>query len=549
MANPDESSGAASIHPPGQPSAPGKGRSFAKWALLILPLGYLWFHLLDNLRLEWTTDPQYSYGLVVPLLVIGLLMRRWQHCAGRSCASVAGNPWLAVLFVCLLAFLYLPTRLVEEATPEWRPLQWSLGIQTVGLTLYAIYLAGGKGVLRQAAFPVVFFLVAIPWPTLFEQPIIQGLSRINAAMVVNVMGILNVPAIQHGNVIEVSTGMVGINDACSGIRSLQSSLMISLFLGEFYMFRWRLRLLLIPVSFALAMMLNVCRTSLLTWIAAKDGIAAIAKYHDEAGMTILLICTALLWGLGWFLNRYSEFKIKNSKLKNDCDSESKIQNSKFKIDCARRRMNRFAVALIVWIVAVESGVALWYGIRESHLKLGPDWTVDFPTNNSTFKDVPLTVDEHQLLRFDQGKQGQWQEPNGTLWQAFYYNWLPGRVAGYLAKRHTPDICLTATGLKMVSGPELMVLDVNGVELPMRHYVFDSSNGPLQVYQCQWQAGMGKDSYTADESSRFNLIRGIWAGRGNKGQKVLEIVVTGYDDPAPARAALVRELAQLIKVEK
>ena len=540
MANPEESSGAASLHPPGQPSAPGKGRSLAKWALLILPLGYLWFHLLDNLRLEWTTDPQYSYGLVVPLLVAGLLLRRWQHLAGQPCATVADNPWPAVLFICLLAFLYLPTRLVEEATPEWRPLQWSLGIQTVGLTLYAIYLAGGKGWLRQAAFPVAFFLVAVPWPTLFEQPIIQGLSRINAAMVVNVLNIRGVPAIQHGNVIEVSTGMVGINDACSGIRSLQSSLMISLFLGEYYLFNWRRRLLLIPVSFALAMMLNVCRTTLLTWIAAKDGIAAIAKYHDEAGMTILLVCTAVLWGMGWLLNRYSESKTQDSKLKTGCYSKFKTQDSKLKT---------VGIVLIVWLATVESGVALWYQIRESHLKLGPDWTVDFPANNSTYQNVPLTVDEHQLLCFDQGQQGEWQEPDGTVWQAFYYNWLPGRVAGYLAKRHTPDICLTATGLKMASGPELMVLDVNGVELPMRHYVFESSNGPLQVYQCQWQAGMGKDSYTADESSRFNLIRGIWAGRGNKGQKVLEIVITGIDDPVPAKAALERELARLIKVEK
>ena len=544
MANPEESSGAASVHPPGQPSAPGKGCSLAKWALLILPLGYLWFHLLDNLRFEWTTDPQYSYGLVVPLLVIGLLFRRWQHLAGRPCASAAVNPWLAIFICGMLAFLYLPTRLVEEATPEWRPLEWSLGIQTVGLTLYAIYLAGGKGWLRQGAFPMAFFLVAIPWPTLLEHPIIQGLSRINAAMVVNVMGILNVPAIQHGNVIEVSTGMVGINDACSGIRSLQSSLMISLFLGEFYMFRWRLRLLLIPVSFALAMMLNVCRTSLLTWIAAKDGIAAIAKYHDEAGMTILLICTALLWGLGWFLNRWN---IRHRKQETagaagprPMDAESAGKN--------RRRMNRLGIILIVWLATVESGVALWYGIRESHLKFGPDWTVNYPTNNPAYKDVPLTVDEHQLLCFDQGKQGEWQEPDGTLWQAFYYNWLPGRVAGYLAKRHTPDICLTATGLKMVSGPELMVLDVNDVELPMRHYVFESSSGPLQVYQCHWEAGMGKDTYTADESSRFNLIRGVWAGRGNQGQKVLEIVIAGYDDPELARQALVRQWDTVIKVE-
>jgi exosortase len=455
----------------------------------------------------------------------------------------AGNLRLATWLCIILAFLYLPTRLIEAATPEWRPIQWSLGIQTVGLTLYAIYLAGGKSWLRQAVFPLAFFLVAIPWPTLFETPVIQGLSRMNAAMVVNVLSILDVPAIQHGNVIEVSTGFVGIDDACSGIRSLQSSLMISLFLGEFYLFDRRRRLLLIPISFALAMILNVCRTSLLTWVAAKRGIGAIAEYHDEAGISILLVCTALLWSAGWFLNRWNLPHAGNKMATADCPRPTARDND----DKARRQLNRFGIILIVWLVAVESGVELWYLIRESHLKPGPAWTVNFPEANPTYKNLPLTAAEHELLRFDQGQKGQWLEPDGTVWQAFYFNWLPGRVAGYLAKRHTPDICMTATGLKMTSGPELMVLDINSVELPMRHYVFTSSSGILQVYQCHWEAGMGKDTYTADESSRFNLIRGVWAGRGKHGQKVLEIIITGYGDPEIAKKALIRQLAALIKV--
>ena len=543
MARPETTTDATLNHPLGQTAAPDKYQFILKWALLILPLGYLWFHLIDNLRLEWTSNPQYSYGLVVPLLVVGLLLRRWQHVGGRQCRSVAGNPWLAVSFCGLLAFFYLPTRLIEAATPEWRPIQWSLAIQVIGLTLYAVYLVGGKGWLKQMAFPIAFFLVAIPWPTIIEQPIIQGLSRLNAAMVVNVLDILGVPAIQHGNVIEVSTGTVGINDACSGIRSIQSSLMISLFLGEYYLFNWRRRLLLIPISFALAMLLNLCRTSLLTWIAAKKGVGAIAEYHDEAGMTILLVCTSILWGVGWLLNRWNVSPGENEKQTKD--EFRPVINDGIK---TRRRLNRLGIILIVWLVAVESGVQLWYHIREAHLKPGPTWSVNFPETNSTFKQLPLTVEEHQLLRFDQGQKGQWQEPDGSTWQVFYFNWLPGRVAGYLAKRHTPDICMTASGLKMVSESELVVLDVNNIELPMRHYVFESANGPLQVYQCHWEAGMGKNTYTANESARFNLIRGVWAGRGNQGQKVLEIVITGYNDPELARQALVRQLATLIKVE-
>jgi exosortase len=524
-------------------AAPERNRVILKWALLILPLGYLWFRLIDDLRLEWATNPQYSYGLVVPLLVIGLLLRRWQHAKNQNCFSVAENPWLAVWFCGGLAFLYLPTRLVEEATPEWRPVQWLLAVEIVGLTLYVVYLAGGKGWLRQLAFPILFFLVAVPWPTPIEAPIIQGLSRMNAALVVEVLGFLDVPAIQHGNVIEVSTGMVGINDACSGIRSFQSSLMISLFLGEFYLFNWRRRLALVPIGFALAMFLNLCRASLLTWIAAKKGVGAIAEYHDEAGLTILFVCTTLLWGAAWLLNCR---KVPDGIQK--IAPSGNVPPSMADRKKIHRRRNRLGLILIVWLVVVESGVELWYQIREAHLQPGPSWSVNFPEADPTYKDLPLTTEEHELLRFDQGQQGQWQEADGTTWQVYYFNWLPGRVAGYLAKRHTPDICITASGFKMTAGPELTVLEVNGVELPMRHYIFDSSSGPLQVYQCHWEAGLGKENYTADESARYNLIRGIWAGRGNKGQKVLEIIITGYNDSALAQQALVRELPKLIKVE-
>jgi exosortase len=517
-------------------------KNFArKWALLALPLGYLWFRLIDNLRLEWSSNPQYSYGLVVPILVAGLLLRRWHHAKQiPRDDSTAGNFLLLFLLCGALAFFYLPTRLVEEATPEWRPIQWLLGLETIGLTLFAIRLGGGKFWLRQLAFPIAFFLVSIPWPTLVEAPIIQGLSRMNAGMVVNVLSFLDVPAIQHGNTIEVSTGIVGISDACSGIRSFQSSLMISLFLGEFYLFSWQRRVLLVPISFALAMLLNLCRASLLTWIAAKKGIGAIAEYHDEAGLTILLVCTGLLWSAAWLLNLRRKSAVENSV--SEKNSAPPAGENIF------RRVNRFGLALVIWIIAVEGGVELWYHVREAHLQPGPSWTVNFPRENLSYQDVPITTDDRTLLRFDEGQKGRWRDADGTDWQAFYFAWNHGRVAGYLAKRHTPDICITATGLKQIGETELTLMTVGKVVLPMRHYVFETSSGPLQVYQCHWEAGLPADAYTAEESARFNLIRGVWAGRGNHGQKVFEVILSGYENADQAKAALEQRLNELIKVE-
>jgi hypothetical protein len=174
--------------------------------------------------------------------------------------------------------------------------------------------------------------------------------------------------------------------------------------------------------------------------------------------------------------------------------------------------------------------------------------VNFPKNNPTYKTEPIDAKTENLLRFDEAKQASWREPDGSVWQGFYCSWKPGRVAGYLAKRHTPDICLPAVGYTLVSGPKLTLLSVGGLVLPIRSYVFSAPEGTLTVFHCRWEGGASEDAYIANESARYNLIRSIWAGRGNHGQKVLEMVAAGFSDPQQAQAALARQLEEDIKID-
>ena len=199
---------------------------------------------------------------------------------------------------------------IEEANPEWRLVSWALAIEVVGLTLLAVYFVLGGQWLKRLAFSITYFLVAVPWPTILETPVIVGGkvakcadARADAGVTVELLGWLGVPALPHGNVIEVATGEVGIDEACSGIRSFQATLMISLFLGEFYRLNFPRRIILILGGFLMSFGFNLARMSVLVWVAAHYGVNAIAQWHDPTGVTILIACFFSLWGLGIILAR------------------------------------------------------------------------------------------------------------------------------------------------------------------------------------------------------------------------------------------------------
>src|SRR5207253_588987 len=198
------------------------------WLIPIVVFGLLWFELINQLKPEWWLNPQYNYGLIVPLLALYLFWKRWRVRPTPAPPAATAFP---ISLILLCAALSLPIRFLAEANPDWRLLSWLFALVVVTISLLFLYIVGGRVWVRHFAFPVLFFLVAVPWPVRIEQVVIQDLMRIVTAINVTFLQLAAVPALQHGNVIEVGTGFIGIEEACSGVRSLQATLMVSLFLG------------------------------------------------------------------------------------------------------------------------------------------------------------------------------------------------------------------------------------------------------------------------------------------------------------------------------
>ncbi len=538
----------------------------------LLALAWLWFCLINHLRIEWSVNPQYAYGWAVPFLCGYLLWRNADKlkCGNAESPAVFSSSAFRLFSFFLLCLLYLPTRLIQEANPEWRLVSWALALEVIGLTLLLLQTTEYR---PRTTFPIWFFLVAVPWPTILEAPLIQSLTRANIGVTIELLGATGIPAIQHGNVIEIGTGVVGVDDACSGVRSFQATLMISLFLGEFYALGVRRRALCVLAGFGLAFLFNVGRTLLLTRIASVKGVAAVAPWHDPAGVTILVACFVCLWliagALGKADSRKQKVETGTMGRQDPGTIGAEAGNQSVGQSCAPGWASAAAGAgpsaqtaqgsrggspsclawsLAAWILFVETGTELWYRAHEWRVPQTPTWRVELPRNNPTFRELPPSAEAQRILRYDERLSGAWQEGADRIWQAVFLRWNPGRIAVHLARSHTPEVCLRAIGREVVSQPGLQAVPVHGLQLPFRSYVIKNENGPLHVFYCLWDDRATAQTFQSASLTYASRLAPVLAGRRNPGQRSLEVAITGYQSVEDARAALAPELEKLIRVE-
>src|SRR5213593_530094 len=271
-------------------SAPSTGSTLLKnWSartiVALLVLTALWFLLCKQLSGEWSVNEQYHFGWFVPFFGLYLFWLRWQDRPEPSPPRKTLLPLILIGVPALL--LLLPIRLFEIGTPEWRPLGWIHTASVAALTLLSIWSAGGNRWLRHFAFPVAFIFVAVPWVTPIEVPIIQGLMRVVAAVAAETATLFGIPTQLEGNLIRVTSGLVGVNEACSGVRSLQTALMIGLLFGELKRLSiWR-RIALLCAAAAIGFVGNYVRAFFLVWIAATKNVLAVERWHDFAGCSIV----------------------------------------------------------------------------------------------------------------------------------------------------------------------------------------------------------------------------------------------------------------------
>lgn len=532
-----------------------------KWIFGALALLALWFVLCRQLSGEWSVNEQYSYGWFVPLFAAFLFWLRWEDRpeAGGQKSEIGGRKGIAIGIAILALLVLFPLRLFEVANPDWRPLDWVHAGAVVALSLIVIWPAGGWAWVRHFAFPVCFIFVAVPWITPIEEPIVQGLMRTVAALATETIALFGVPAQLEGNLIRVSTGLVGVNEACSGVRSLQTSLMIGLLFGELKRLSLMKRSLLVIGAVVLALLANFGRALFLIWIAATKNVSEVDRWHDLAGYAIVAVVFLGVLGLSVFLNKNGKTEVG--------DRKSEVGHRGILTSDLGLPTSIFALCL-AWIVAVEIGVEAWYRAHERGLIAPERWTARWPETAKDFRDIHIDETTRRILRFDEGRGATWRVPKSEGDDAallYFFRWQPGGNSALLANLHRPDVCLPASGWVQMGDYGIRLYRITeNLSLPFRHFLFSQSGVPRRqrfahAFFClrEDRVRNNSDDSLAHEEfgqeptqwSRHERLTLVAQGRRHLGQQVMEFVLLSPDE-IPAKdaedkfAAIVPTLVQI-----
>lgn len=248
----------------------------------------------------WNHQPDLSFGWIVVFLCAFLFRESWKvrpsvtlkvGWPSVSC-GVAGVGLLFTFQIYQAAFGLKPAALIGLA----------LGVMLV-VTANLHYVFGWKGIMS-FLFSYAFILIALPMPSVVHGFVVNGLKHQVAFITVEILEVIGIPSYLAGSVIHLSSGPVGVDEACSGIRSLQSTVMASLFIGFLMLKELGLKVFLFFAGIALAVFGNLMRVLFLSWQAHHHGIEAVNANHDAAGWFILLFATGGVALLSWLLGKF-----------------------------------------------------------------------------------------------------------------------------------------------------------------------------------------------------------------------------------------------------
>lgn len=487
-----------------------------------------WVWLAAACAGEWSGNPDYAHGwIVLPLAAYFLVKRLAGTGPGGTSELGRRGAWMGLW---IGALLVLPLELGLQAPLYWRVFPWGIALVVAAATICCAYLAGGRPFVLAALFPLVFLASGIPWPTALEQPLSLWLMNRVASFLATVLPMAGIPAQQEGTTLVLLNCTVGVEEACSGVRSLQSSVMIALAAGEFFSLRPLRRILLVAAGFLMALASNAARTLVLTFAGIHGGTSAMEKVHDLAGLLALGALAAGIFALGWWIRRP------------DSEPTGRRQDPPPRSDpepahCATKRRVRVARLLAVGL-AGYLGAWGWYAFHESRTREGGMHPLVAVDTSGHVRELEVPPILQSGLAADVGSFARVVLANGTAANGFHFFW-DGSKNNAQQFYHRPDSCMPEGGWAFV-GPESTAGGMIG-QMPVEWAALPYEKGGRRglLLWAAWVDGrqIPFSVNTGSGVQRNNLWRLIANGRRTFSYETAAVLVPYDGDHAPIQEAV------------
>jgi exosortase len=271
-----------------------RARVLGAVALLAALGAWLYGPVLAGLVRQWSDEPDYSHGFLIPVVAGYLVCQRWVRLrATRVSSAIAG---LAVLVAGVALFV------LANMAAELFVMRASVVVVLAGLVLYLL----GTGHLRLLAFPLVYLLLMVPPPAIVVNTITFPLQLFAAGAATTTLQVLDVPVLREGNIITLATTKLEVAEACSGVRSLLALVAMATTYAYFTQATaWR-RVLVVLSAIPIAIVANAARVAGTGLLAHRFGDAvAQGFFHSFSGWLVFVAALLLMCLEGFVLDRLS----------------------------------------------------------------------------------------------------------------------------------------------------------------------------------------------------------------------------------------------------
>lgn len=455
---------------------------------------------------EWRNNADLSHGLFAPVLFVLLLHDSRRHAHGNHPEETVRLRVLRTGAL-VLGLVFIGIAGLYAAAIDWTHSLVSLSLALALSALLAATLLWFSSD-RVRALPLNWTtLVAVGlWPLC--APIPPGTySRLTLQLqfwvtdiVLNSLHLLGIAASTSGNIILLARTSVGVEEACSGVRSLLSCVVAAVFFSATLVRRPWARVLLIALAPPLAFGMNIIRSLTLT-LLANSGVDISGSWHDFTGFAILGVTALILGALALWL-----------------EEPAKVAAATIPPPpAAAARPWGLLSAYVVATVMLGFFVLNTHGpVRKSGpvpdlekiLPLAPaGW--DIVRTENLYQFAPILKTEHLVQRTYVRRRPTPEGDSPLQITVYLAYWSPGAVPVSSVAAHTPDACWPGGGWE----PEPIVpaespFLVGNRSVPAPEYRTFTHSGVIQNVWF-WHLYDGRSIAQNDPRSALALLKLSW----------------------------------------